>query len=197
MLYKIENVHGVHAKIVAVGEHEETTYYVVQIHHGDRSYYVAKRYSEFHALWTTLYAAARAHAGRNNCTLCSHLPRFPKKLFFSTKASRQRRFEDLQAFLKATLLAIQGDLCDEAHLCSGAKAILSFLSIYDKSKQAPTMYDSVQLDTIHPDAWYRSRRNTEVRSNSTSHSSHRSSLDVHDLAFYATTPASTAAGPSL
>ncbi|OQR94385.1 hypothetical protein ACHHYP_01395 [Achlya hypogyna] len=195
MIHKVETVAPLHAKIVAVGECDLTVYYVVQVQHGSRAYFVAKRYSEFHGLWKQLAHAQHSHRMSDACILCQHLPRFPKKLLFSTKGARQRRFEDLQQFLRATLMAIQGDLCDEREMCAGATALVTFLSVHDKTNQAPTMYDSVQLDAIHPDAWYRARADTEVMSSNSSSSgnSHRSSIDSYDLAFYSTTPAATTA----
>ncbi|OQS07648.1 hypothetical protein THRCLA_00354, partial [Thraustotheca clavata] len=155
---KIESIDGLFAKIVAVGDQEDTKYYVIQVNHGPTTYFVAKRYSEFRALYKQLCVFQRQMC--ESCTLCQYLPYFPKKLLFSTESSRQRRFEDLQMFLRGVLMAIQAELCESNNMCHSAQAITSFLFVNDKENQAPTMYECVQLDSIHAEAWFRSRSNT-------------------------------------
>ncbi|KDO19892.1 hypothetical protein SPRG_14735 [Saprolegnia parasitica CBS 223.65] len=145
MVYRIEQVRSLRAKVAAVAEAADSiVYYVIEVEHGTSAWSIAKRYSDFHELWSALHAHFAAPPD-DDChaevaTDVVDLD-FPKKKMFRSHDLALSRLDALRSYLKLLIIALQDDLCDDDTTCDAATRLRTFLGV-------DALTDDASMDTL-------------------------------------------------
>ncbi|CAK4654548.1 hypothetical protein LEN26_013322 [Aphanomyces euteiches] len=136
MVYKVNTISAVSAKVVGVGDFHKVVLYILRIDHGSRTWYVSRRYSEFRELMLTIQTHAAQHA--DACDICNDvlslgLARsngFPGRKWLHSEAVATSRLDELAVFVKNVMITTQGSLDDNdnhhARRCDIPKALARF-----------------------------------------------------------------------